>query len=100
MMLYSGSRFRQFKDNSVRNLIGRANRLLHWYDMLMFKNRGILRYDMCGIDITQRTPETTRIAQFKRGFGGQIVPTCSETSPRSLKGTLVISILKACKIDL
>jgi len=93
MLLYSASQFREINDSAIRSLIGRANRLLHWRDIQTAKQRGIPIYDLCGVDVTNRTPETTRIASFKLGFGGNVVPSFSRTAPASIKGRLVNALL-------
>lgn len=94
-LLYSASKFRESQDSAHRALVGRANRYLHWREMLRFKERGIPLYDLTGIDVTGKSPETTRIAQFKRGFGGRIVPTFTRSVPQSAKGHLVKWVLRA-----
>ena len=94
MLLYSASKFREINDSTARALVGRANRLLHWQDMMTAKERGISVYDICGVDITNRSPETSRIAQFKQGFGGKLVPVFGRSAADSLKGILVKTALK------
>ena len=47
-LLYSASLFRETEDNQRRNLIGRANRYLHWGDMLRFRTTGLSLYDFGG----------------------------------------------------
>jgi len=66
---YSGSCFRN-RDNDYRALVGRANRWLHWKDMLQFKQLGIERYDWGGLFDDESTPEHAGINNFKRDFGG------------------------------
>ena len=95
MLLYSASQFRRVNDSTVRALIGRANRLLHWSDMLTARDEGALLYDMCGVDMSKKSPETTRITQFKLGFGGTVVPYYSRTMPCSLKGCMVHMLLRS-----
>jgi hypothetical protein len=56
-------------------------------------------YDFGGMDIDGKSPETMRIAEFKRGFGGLIVPTYWCTLPRSTKGLLVTFMLKGWGIE-
>lgn len=86
ILLYSASLFREKQDASLRSLIGRANRFAHWNDILAVKRMGCLTYDMGGIDIAGRSPETANIAHFKRGFGGTVVPVFSHTLPNSILG--------------
>jgi len=70
-LLHSASQFRQVKDNEARAVIGRANRLLHWRDMLAFKADGLSVYDFGGWYAGDTDQDLLRINQFKEGFGGQ-----------------------------
>jgi lipid II:glycine glycyltransferase (peptidoglycan interpeptide bridge formation enzyme) len=92
VLLYSASLFRQTDDSSLRQLIGRANRFTHWNDIVTSKRNGCLLYDMGGIDMTNKTDETQRIAVFKKGFGGSIVTNYNYTLPKSILG------YSACKV--
>jgi hypothetical protein len=92
-MLYSGSGLAQAEDSGLRNLIGRANRHLHWHDIRHFKERGFSLYDFGGLDVSERSPKTAGIARFKRGFGGEVRPVYSITRPRSLLGSAVQRVL-------
>jgi lipid II:glycine glycyltransferase (peptidoglycan interpeptide bridge formation enzyme) len=98
-MLYSASVLSQSADSSARNLIGRANRYLHWHDIRLFRNRGFELYDFGGLDVTGRSEKTARIAEFKRGFGGEVRPVYSSTSARSLLGVAVQRILGLRGVD-
>lgn len=71
-LLYSAT-INRCADNIDLNLIGRANRLLHWYDMLYFKKNGFLLYDWGGVALDDGTKETVGIDAFKMAFGGKIV---------------------------
>jgi hypothetical protein len=93
-MLHTASTLHEAGANDERNLIGRANRLLHWQDMRHFKERGFAVLDLGGIDVTGRSEKTTQIARFKRSFGGEAVPVHSWTEPRSLKGALALAALR------
>ena len=66
-LLHSCSEFR-IEDNVMRNAIGRANKYLHWEDMLLFKDRGIVTYDWGGISSLE---EPNGIDKFKMSFGGK-----------------------------
>jgi FemAB family len=92
-MLYSGSVLDQSGDSGVRNLIGRANRYLHWHDIRHFKERGFELYDFGGLDVTGRSEKTAGIARFKQGFGGEVRPVYSSTSARSALGAVVKRVL-------
>jgi hypothetical protein len=99
MLLYSASLFREEADSEARNRMGRANRYLHWSDMLAFKAAGYTEYDLGGIDVAGRDPATTRIGAFKRGFGGDLRPTHTASAGVSVKGRLVLALLRLRKID-
>ena len=98
-MLYSASVLAQSADSGVRNLIGRANRYLHWHDIRLFRDRGFDLYDFGGLDVTGRSDKTAGIARFKRGFGGEVRPVYSSTSARSLLGTAVQRVLGLRGVD-
>jgi FemAB family len=98
-MLYSGSVLAQSADSGVRNLIGRANRYLHWHDIGFFKERRFELYDFGGLDAEERSPKTAGIARFKRGFGGEVRAVYSSTSARSLRGAAVRRILALRSVD-
>jgi len=68
--LYSVSTFRSCSDTAERSAIGRANRLLHYEDMLYFKKLGFNLLDWGGYS---SDPELTSINSFKKGFGGELV---------------------------
>lgn len=89
-MLYSGSVLSEASD---RNLVGRANRLLHWHEMRVFKERGFDVYDFGGLDVTGRSEKTAGIARFKRGFGGEVRQVYSTTSARTLRGAAIRRLL-------
>lgn len=62
----SASQFR--RDESVTtNIVGFANRYLHYQDMLFFKRMGKEQYDWGGAG---RTGEVESITKFKESFGG------------------------------
>lgn len=69
-LLYSASHFRGSASSEERNFIGRANRLLHWFEIEQFKKSGFSRYDLGGVPIDDTDPEKNAIARFKSEFGG------------------------------
>ena len=99
MLLNSASLFRVEDNSEARNEIGRANRYLHWHDMLHFKSSGCTVYDLGGIDVAGRDPATTRIAAFKRGFGGDLRPTYARSQPMSAKGRAARIVLRIRRVD-
>lgn len=71
--LYSASTFRTTEDSDLRSLIGRANRALHYLNMLNFKDRGLAIYDLGGYAFGTQDPELQEVNEFKDGFGGQLI---------------------------
>jgi hypothetical protein len=94
MLLHSAALFRQYESGEERNLAARANRFLHWRDMVEFKAAGCAAYDLGGVDVQERSEETTRIAAFKKGFGGELRPTHDCMTARSPKGRAVDALLR------
>ena len=91
---YTGSCFRN-KDNDYRALIGRANRWLHWKEMLRFKETGIERYDWGGLFEDESVPGNAGINKFKRDFGGRQVRTYDCALPVTLKGRIWLALREA-----
>ena len=66
----SASLAHTISDSRQRNLIGMANRYLHYFDMLWQKENGFLKYDFGGLDWTGLTDsEHQGISNFKKEFG-------------------------------
>lgn len=70
-LLHSVSVFRDEADKSVRAVIGRANRRLHFEDMRAFAQRGFETMDWGGI--CDDREELKNITEFKEAFGGRRV---------------------------
>ncbi|MGP1437996.1 MAG: hypothetical protein ACTTKH_02865 [Treponema sp.] len=68
-LLYSATVNRN-TSNIDLNMVGRANRFLHWKDMLMFKDTGLSIYDWGGIAGDPEAEETKGIDAFKMAYGG------------------------------
>lgn len=56
----------EFKDDKLRSA---SNKLLHWKDILSFKEKGFKYYDFGGIN-PQKLPG---VSKFKTSFGGQTI---------------------------
>jgi hypothetical protein len=91
-LLYSASLFRKNPDGDFRNLVGRANRLHHWLDMLHFKEAGIETYDFGGWYQGLTNEERLRINKFKEQFGGEIVKNYICERALTLKGALFLKM--------
>ena len=68
-LLHSASLYRlqQDEEGNTKNLIGMANRLLHYEEMKYFKNQGKTTYDWGGAG---RGEDVIHITEFKESFGG------------------------------
>jgi lipid II:glycine glycyltransferase (peptidoglycan interpeptide bridge formation enzyme) len=82
----SSSHFRNSSDSEFRNLVGRANRYLHWDDILYFKNMGLEYYDFGGWYGGQSDAEKLAINQFKESFGGEKEQEYTYIVPKTLLG--------------
>ena len=88
---YSASPFRD-RDKDYRALIGRANRWLHWKEMLRFRELGLERYDWGGLFEDESAPEHAGVNQFKRDFGGRPERTYNCTVPVTLRGRVYLPL--------
>ena len=68
-LLHSASHFRGTA-SAERALVSRANRWLHWRDMLAFKALSAATYDWGGLFDDESVPEQASVNRFKRCFGG------------------------------
>jgi hypothetical protein len=91
---YTGSCFRD-RENDFRALVGRANRWLHWRDMLCFKERGMQHYDWGGLFEDESVPEHAGVNGFKKDFGGQPVRSYDCTVPVTARGRIWMSLRTA-----
>jgi len=91
---YTGSCFRN-RDNEFRAIVGRANRWLHWQEMLHFKAMGMARYDWGGLFEDESTAERAGINRFKKEFGGKPVRRYDCEMPVSLKGRVWLPLRNA-----
>lgn len=88
---YSCSLFRR-QDPQMQQIIGRANKKLHWDEMQYFKQLGAVCYDMGGIFADNSTDPG--INQFKMGFGGQCKACFSELKACSAIAHLYLLLCK------
>jgi hypothetical protein len=95
-LLYSASLFRS-SDQEVRSAIGRANRLLHWRDLLAFKQEGLRVFDWGGIFADETSADRKGINNFKREFGGDPATYFEACEVHSLLGRLVLTMLLAAR---
>src|SRR5204863_238464 len=64
-LLHSASLLHSLTDTSARALVGRANRLLHYEDMLHFKRLGLRTYDFGGYAHGAVAGDLATISRFK-----------------------------------
>jgi hypothetical protein len=67
--------------------------------MMHFKVSGCTIYDLGGIDVAGRDPATMRIAEFKRGFGGEVRPTYVGSRAVSMKGRAARTLLRMRRVE-
>lgn len=72
-LLYSASLFRNEQSTQIKAVIGRANRMLHFEDMCLFKEQGYDVYDLGGYAYNTSNAALQRINQFKDSFGGELI---------------------------
>jgi Pyruvate/2-oxoacid:ferredoxin oxidoreductase gamma subunit len=72
---HSASHFRFLSDDPIvnRNFIGRANRFLHFQDMIYFKELGFKIYDLGGYKLNTTRVDLLNVNKFKDGFRGELV---------------------------
>jgi lipid II:glycine glycyltransferase (peptidoglycan interpeptide bridge formation enzyme) len=92
----SASLFRASDNPAFRALTGRANRLLHWDDILYFKDRGYKIYDLGGVTPDKSNNEGQAIARFKECFGGSLVKEYKSWIPVSFKGWMLFCFKVLC----
>jgi len=89
-LLHSASHFRA-SDQSLKDAIGRANRWLHWQDILYFKYLGLMEYDFGGWYEGSLDLEKLRINKFKEFFGANREKNYDIIYGTSLKGRIVLT---------
>ena len=93
-LLYSASQFRTLGDSSDRNKIGRANRLLHWYEILTLKQMGFQLYDLGGLSEDSTDKEKADVARFKLEFGGTPIIEYTGIVPKTYFGRALLSLAR------
>lgn len=69
----SSSGYEEVGDKQIRDDIARYNRLLHYWDMIYFRDLGYHAYDFGGISLAPPGTKLGNIDNFKLGFRGRIV---------------------------
>lgn len=92
-LLHSVSSFRHLTGSAERNLVGRANRLHHWLDMVQFKDNGVSVYDFGGWYEGYSDSVKLRINRFKEEFGGTVVQEFNAETACSAVGWSALRLL-------
>lgn len=87
VVLYSASL--RHTDQSFRKLVGQANRLLHWREMQLLKERGCQIYDFCGLYAGVEDKALLLVNRFKEEFGGRKVVEYNIFEEKTLKAKIV-----------
>jgi len=72
-LLASNSGHVKIQEKNLRDEIARCNRLLHYLDMLYFREMNFNAYDFGGISRGGRGSKLGNIDQFKLGFRGPVI---------------------------
>ncbi|MEN6439052.1 MAG: hypothetical protein ABFD97_10765 [Syntrophobacter sp.] len=91
-LLHSASLLHEREDIEDRNIIGRANRYLHWKDILRFKAGGFAFYDFGGWYDGQTDKARIGINRFKKQFGGCVVREFNCQVTHTLRGWMASRI--------
>jgi len=104
LYMFDDNRIRYTAGVSYRNIksidskiVGRSNRGLHWFDMQLFKEKGIEIYDFGGIAINTKDRSEININKFKEAFSKNRVSEYQGNIGVSLKGKLALFIYKLRK---
>jgi hypothetical protein len=89
-LLHSASLYRESDDTGFRSLVSRANRWLHWRDLLRYKAQGLTAYDLGGWYAGKDDGDLLQINRFKEEWGGAVVREFHCTLARTLRGRLVL----------
>jgi lipid II:glycine glycyltransferase (peptidoglycan interpeptide bridge formation enzyme) len=90
-LMFSASHFRS-GDDDFRNLVGRANRRLHWEEFQRFRGEGRRVYDFGGWYAGGTDGQLLSINRFKEGFNGKKVLLFTVIENRSLLAKLAASL--------
>ena len=90
----SASCFRESDDNAFRQKVGRANKRLHFEDLLYFKQTGRLSYDWGGVSSLDNPGGITKL---KMSFGGTPISYYDETIICSKRYKAFYSIRKCLR---
>jgi hypothetical protein len=90
-LLHSASHFRRTL-NGDSALVARANRWLHWRDILRFKELGFAVYDWGGLFEDETDAARAGVNNFKREFGGDLAHAYQCDLAVTLKGRAYLAL--------
>ena len=93
-LLQSASTRGSCSSSSFRSMLGRANRLHHWNDIVEFKKLGIETYDFGGWYTGDSNDELLAVNHFKEKFGGEVIASVNFSRPVTMKGRLYLTLRK------
>lgn len=96
-LLHSASLFRESADKEYINTVSRANRLLHWQDIVEFRSMGVETYDFGGWYDGAEDQHKLKINQFKEGFGGTVTPVYYSDRGLTVKGSVAVYVRRLLK---
>jgi hypothetical protein len=88
--LFAGALYRSTTDPTRRTMIGRANRLLYWRDVMRFKDAGFRFFDFGGYYIGSADQEKLRVNDFKEEFGGKVMHEFNCEQGITVKGKFML----------
>jgi lipid II:glycine glycyltransferase (peptidoglycan interpeptide bridge formation enzyme) len=91
-LTHSASLFRLEQESAERAQIGRANRLLHWSDLVTFRAMGKQWYDLGGWYGGSHDEALLKINAFKKEFGGEVVKEWNSFDSGSKLGSLYLAL--------
>ena len=91
-LTHSASLFRLEAGAGDRARLGRANRLLHWHDLVHFRESGFEIYDFGGWYQGDKNESLLQINSFKGEFGGDVVSEWSSFASGSFLGALYVGL--------
>lgn len=93
MLFYSAAKS-AFNDVIKPQEISRANRYLHWQDMLFFKKKEFEIYDFFGLSREKDNQKQQNINKFKKGFGGEEENNYQSYIPQTLRGRMLVLMMR------
>lgn len=91
-LLLSASAYRLQHSKKEEPQLGRANRHLHWRDMLAMRDLGDTTYDFGGWYAGSENAALININRFKEAFGGRVVELHNTYDGLTIKGRLAVGL--------